>query len=56
MNHSVNSNLPGSSPAVGSRPTLGSWIKVGIAWLLVIVPLAWGVYKTLEKAVILFRS
>jgi hypothetical protein len=32
-----------------------SWLTVAIAWTLVGLPLAWGIYKTLEKALILFR-
>ena len=41
----------GGSPA----PTPGSWILVGIAWLLVSVPLLWGIWTTLVKAAVLFR-
>lgn len=32
-----------------------SWVTVAVAWTLVGAPLAWGIYKTLEKALILFR-
>lgn len=35
--------------------TQGSWVTVVVAWTLVGVPLGWGIYKTLEKALILFR-
>jgi hypothetical protein len=31
------------------------WAAVALAWTLVGVPLGWGIYKTLEKALILFR-
>jgi hypothetical protein len=33
----------------------GSWLLVIIAWALVGIPLAWGVSKTLQTAVKLFR-
>jgi len=42
---------PEQPPQVGSD----NWIVVAAAWTLVGVPLAWGIYKTLEKALILFR-
>lgn len=37
------------------RPTGGSWVLVGLAWVAVGVPLLWGIWTTLEKAVVLFR-
>lgn len=36
-------------------PSSGSWLLVGIAWLLVSVPLLWGIWTTLVKAAVLFR-
>ena len=43
-----------SATAVGSsKPT--SPITVWLAWLVVGVPIAWGVYITLSKAAVLFR-
>ena len=36
-------------------PGVGSWILVALAWLAVGIPLMWGIYTTLEKAVVLFR-
>lgn len=30
-------------------------IKIGLAWLVVVVPLAWGVFNTLVKAAALFH-
>jgi hypothetical protein len=36
-------------------PSSGSWVLVGIAWVLVGVPLLWGISTTLAKAAILFR-
>lgn len=32
-----------------------SWVTVAIAWTLVGIPLAWGIYRTLRSALILFR-
>ena len=37
------------------RPTATSWLAVVLAWTAVGVPLAWGVWITLEKAWVLFR-
>lgn len=42
-------------PEASSHPTPASWVLVGIAWVLVGLPLAWGIYKTFEKAAVLFR-
>jgi hypothetical protein len=36
-------------------PTPASWITVAVSWTLVGIPLAWGIWKTLEKAAILFQ-
>jgi hypothetical protein len=33
----------------------GQWALVVLAWLAVGLPLAWGVFVTLQKAAILFR-
>jgi len=38
-----------------SGPSGRSWALVAIAWLLVSVPLLWGIWTTLTKAVVLFR-
>lgn len=38
-----------------SGPSGGSWVLVGVAWLLVSVPLLWGIWTTLAKAAVLFR-
>jgi hypothetical protein len=37
------------------RPSRASWFLVAIAWLLVSVPLLWGIWTTLAKAAVLFR-
>ena len=37
------------------HPTPGSWVLVAVAWILVGVPLLWGVYMTVKKAVVLFK-
>jgi hypothetical protein len=37
------------------QPAHSSWYLVAISWTLVGVPLAWGIWKTLEKAAVLFR-
>jgi len=38
-----------------SQPPAGQWVLVVVAWLLVGVPLLWGVWNTLLKAAALFR-
>jgi hypothetical protein len=45
--------MASNDESVSTSP--GSWIPVGIAWLLVSVPLLWGVWTTLVKAAVLFR-
>ncbi|MGH7701614.1 MAG: MFS transporter small subunit [Gemmatimonadales bacterium] len=37
------------------HPSEGSWAMVAVAWVLVGVPLLWGVFMTLKKAAQLFR-
>lgn len=39
----------------GSHPSPSSWIAVAIAWVLVGVPLLWGIFITFKKAALLFR-
>jgi hypothetical protein len=36
-------------------PTAFSWVQVGLGWLLVGVPLLWGIIITFRKAALLFR-
>ena len=38
-----------------ARSSPASWVAVAIAWTLIGIPLAWGVFKTLQTAVKLFR-
>ena len=45
--------MPADDP--GSGPTASSWAVVAVAWLLVSVPLLWGIWTTLAKAAVLFR-
>ena len=37
------------------RPGSSNWTAVVISWTLVGIPLAWGIYQTLQTAVKLFR-
>ena len=37
------------------RPSGASWVLVGLAWIAVGVPLLWGIWTTLKKAIVLFR-
>ena len=45
--------MTAESPDV--HPSPGSWITVAIAWILVGVPLLWGILITFKKAALLFR-
>jgi hypothetical protein len=38
-----------------ARAPSGSAVKLSLAWLAVGIPLAWGVWMTLSKAIVLFR-
>ncbi len=38
-----------------TTPSAGSWLMVGVAWVMVGVPLLWGIWTTLKKAAVLFR-
>lgn len=38
-----------------TAPNRSSWVLVVVAWTLVGIPLAWGIYRTLLTAVKLFR-
>jgi hypothetical protein len=38
-----------------SEPKPGQWLLVILAWILVGVPLLWGVFTTLRKAALLFK-
>lgn len=44
-----------TNPSPDVRPSTASWIAVALAWLVVGIPLLWGVFMTLEKAAPLFR-
>jgi MFS family permease len=50
-------NKTGSNPqtADGSGHSGFHLTKAAVAWILVGVPLGWGIYKTLEKAAVLFQ-
>ena len=37
------------------RPSGSSWLMVAAAWLLVGIPLLWGILNTVKKALALFR-
>ncbi len=37
------------------RPSPKSWLLVAVTWTLVAVPLLWALWKTLQKAAVLFR-
>lgn len=41
--------------SIDTRPAPRGWLAVAIAWSLVGIPLAWGVYKTLQTAERIFR-
>ena len=45
----------GSQQEPGSGGSPGQWGLVVVAWLLVGIPLLWGIWNTLQKAAALFR-
>jgi MFS family permease len=47
--------VAGGTAAVGSSEPSPTWLVVA-AWLAVGIPIAWGVWITLQKAAVLFRS
>lgn len=46
-----------ATPRVGpdAPPRGASWVRVAVAWTLVGLPLLWGVFNTIKKALALFR-
>ncbi len=42
-------------PTAPTKPNPSRWLLVAVAWTLVGIPLAWGIYRTLLTAVKLFR-
>jgi hypothetical protein len=42
-------------PTAPIKPSPLGWVLVAVAWTLVGIPLAWGIYRTLQTAVKLFR-
>jgi hypothetical protein len=45
----------GADPGGTNRPSPRSWIAVALSWAAVGLPLLWGVYVTLQKAMKLFE-
>lgn len=45
----------GTDPDGPNRPSARSWITVALSWTAVGLPLLWGVYVTLQKAMKLFE-
>ena len=43
-----------TGPGGPIKPSAASWIIVAVAWTLVGIPLAWGIYRTLQTAVKIF--
>ena len=43
-----------SAPIGPGKPGGSSWLLVALAWTLVGIPLAWGIYRTLRTAVKIF--
>jgi protein-S-isoprenylcysteine O-methyltransferase Ste14 len=41
--------------ATETHPSLLSWMLVAVAWVLVGVPLLWGIFITFRKAALLFK-
>jgi hypothetical protein len=43
-----------SAPVNPIKPSAARWLLVAVAWTLVGIPLAWGIYRTLRTAVKIF--
>jgi len=48
-------NDRGDQGVAGTTPANGGGVRVAFAWLVVLVPLVWGVTQTLVKSVALFK-
>ena len=44
-----------TKPAVPAGAGGSNAVRIGLAWLIVSIPLAWGVFETLRKAAKLFQ-
>ena len=44
-----------AAPNSNEQARSGQWALVAAAWLMVGIPLLWGVWMTLQKAAALFR-
>jgi hypothetical protein len=44
-----------STQAVKSETTRADAVRLVAAWLFVGIPLAWGIYATMQKAALLFQ-
>ena len=44
-----------SYPPTVPPPRKTIWVLVAIAWSLVGIPLAWGIFRTLQSAIVLFQ-
>lgn len=47
--------MSGAAGGPEQAPAPGQWAAVVVAWLVVGIPLAWGVLSTARKAMQLFR-
>ncbi len=61
MKQETQSSVPGETRAVDTgpewHPDPSSWPMVAVSWLLVGIPLLWGIYKTFQTAkVMLFGA
>lgn len=46
--------MASNEPVNQTKPSPESWVLVAIAWILVGIPLVWGIYRTLRTAVKMF--
>jgi hypothetical protein len=51
----MNGPSRGADPGGTNRPSPRSWFAVALSWAAVGLPLLWGVYVTLRKAMVLFE-
>ncbi|MHB0936582.1 MAG: OFA family MFS transporter [Armatimonadota bacterium] len=46
---------PAPRALVPARMSAASWLTVSVSWILVTIPLAWGIFKVFEKATAFFQ-
>jgi hypothetical protein len=43
------------NPDAARQSRASEWLRVGLAWIAVVIPLLWGIWQTVKKAAVLFK-